>query len=219
MTFKLNKLWISISSVASGILTSVLSEYFINMLFPSDYERVIKNGKEYYIQIQNTSNSSFLFVLFFVLLIFAVIWMLMIIAIYLFPKFFSRIILRQRKKISVQELINQYNLLKKRFIDIEFNARDNIILMSSDLYSVIDSLYTLFCPEDKQKKDTVIACFRTGSTLHDFDTRISPYEFKSLIKKIEELNNLTADAYNNELFNKDFIEMQNMISELLKVVE
>ena len=206
------KLWMAISAVASGILTSLLYDQLAN----SHFEIIMQEGKTLLVPV---SNRTFAFQFAIISGIFLISWLIISMIIPFAIYMFERISYKRVQYLRPNEVITSFRKIKKEVIYISeklnrINQSDVVILYAEDIVSLILRLYKTFYTENRQLRMPVTSIFRMENTLVNVGREISPYDYNALLKVLNQLLRLVNQSRNSEILQRDYIKSKKLLSEL-----
>lgn len=185
MKIKLDdKLISSLAAVASSILTGLLTNILYDEIFAATY-KIVNEGTTYTIIEDN--EYSVISKIFIVLFIFLIVWFFLSILIPTVATGIEMLIHRKTPTFTRLQLFALYRECKEQLLKLNESMSDcdyaceNSKLYLGELARVVNKLYAKFCSTKILEQRVVRSSFRTGSTIDDFENRISFYEYEKII--------------------------------------
>ena len=216
---RLNKITISLISIASGILTNILYD----ILAEKHYCGILS---KYNIRIIEMSKFSLIEQLILIFLIFITIWIILSFFIPVLIKIINSTKFHDKPLYSRSRMINEYILLKTSIIKAQEDidnlklSNENYTIIFYDICSAVMKFYRIFNNGNLSNKRIVETIFKqNNSSIKNVINKIPLYEYLSILNISQSLLKkcTTKIISNHEGLKKDYSEINIYIEELKRM--
>lgn len=210
------KLWSEISAIVSSILTNLIYEE----LTSTEFELITTGEKNLVVQLNDGEFGKRIAV---ILGIFFCLWFAIYVFVPVFLELVDRVRCHNMKGFKKSKVVSIFERMRKKVIEVSaqfstLSAETSFVLLySSEIAQIINSMYITFCPRTKHLNKIVKSSFRGGATVYDIGRYISPYEFDALLNELEKLVEVLLASSDSSVLLVDSMALKEEISELKNV--
>lgn len=219
------KLWSAITAVASGIITSLLSDFISNTSY------ILQQNEKQYILVQTNNMYDTIFSISVILLTFFSLWAILTIIIQIGNKIYRQLKFNKLEKCTGTDLVNLICNTKEKLIKLNdrlYNKKNNIFntdiakLQIRELANIITTLHVKFKQYNQHKNIHMNKKFRhlNHASIINTSYGVSTYEFFAIINLLDKmLIDLSSLNRDDKLMKKDCNEMAQMLHDLKKIAD